>query len=49
MAVLAVSTNIGLAFVAGVVLAYGVRAAVRRGWLPRLTGKTPAQYLARIP
>lgn len=49
MAVLAVVANIGVAFVGGFVLAYCVQAAVHRGWLPRLKGKTPAEYLARIP
>ncbi len=49
MAVLAVVANIGVAFLGGFVLAYCVQAAVHRGWLPRLKGKTPAEYLARIP
>lgn len=49
MAVLAVALNIGVAFVGGFVLAYVVRLAVHRGWLPPLKGKTPAEYLARIP
>jgi hypothetical protein len=49
MAVLAVATNIGVAFVGGFVLASAVRWAVHRGWLPKLKGKTPAEYLARIP
>lgn len=49
MAVLAVATNIGLAFVAGFVIAASVRFAVHRGWLPRLKGRTPAELLARIP
>ncbi|MBU6422716.1 MAG: hypothetical protein KGQ88_01625 [Chloroflexi bacterium] len=49
MAVLAVATNIGLAFFAGFAIAAAVRAAVHRGWLPRLKGRTPAEYLARLP
>lgn len=49
MAVLAVALNIGVAFLGGFVLAYAVRLAVHRGWLPPLKGKTPAEYLARIP
>lgn len=49
MAVLAVTTNIGLAFFAGFAIAALVRAAVHRGWLPRLKGRTPAEYLARLP
>ncbi|MDE3192657.1 MAG: putative sulfate/molybdate transporter [Chloroflexota bacterium] len=49
MAVLAVTTNIGLAFFAGFVIAAAVRAAVHRGWLPHLKGRTPAEYLARLP
>jgi len=49
MAVLAVATNIGVAFVGGFVLAHVVREGVHRGWLPRLKGKTPAEYLAQIP
>lgn len=49
MAVVAVTLNVGAAFVAGFLVAYAVRFAVRRGWLPRLKGRTPAEYLARIP
>lgn len=49
MAVVAVSTNIGVAFVGGFVLATAVRYSVHRHWLPKLKGKTPAEYLARIP
>lgn len=41
--------NIGAAFVAGLVAAYLLREAVRRGWLPRLKGMTPAELIARIP
>ncbi len=49
MAVVAVAANVGIAFVAGFVIAYAVRFGVHRGWLPRLSGKTPAEYLARVP
>ncbi|HEV2251394.1 MAG TPA: molybdate transporter family protein [Candidatus Limnocylindria bacterium] len=49
MAIVALATNIGVAFVAGFVFATAVRHAVHRGWLPRLRGATPADYLARIP
>lgn len=49
MALVAVTTNIGVAFVGGFVLATAVRGSVHRGWLPKLKGKTPAEYLARIP
>lgn len=49
MAVVAVAVNIGVAFLSGFVLAYAVREAVRRGWLPRLRGRTPAHVLASIP
>lgn len=49
MAVVAVVVNVGVAFIAGFVFAYAVRDAVRRGWLPRLKGVTPAELLARIP
>lgn len=49
MAFVAVVLNIGAAFVLGFVFAYAVQWAVRRGSLPRLKGKTPAEYLARIP
>lgn len=49
MAVVAVTVNIGVAFGVGFVLAYAVQLAVRRGWLPRLKGRTPAELLARIP
>lgn len=41
--------NIGAAFVAGLIAAYLLREAVRRGWLPRLKGVTPAELIARIP
>lgn len=49
MAFVAVAVNVGVAFLAGFVLAYAVQFAVRRGWLPRLKGRTPAEVLARIP
>ena len=49
MALVAVTANIGVAFLAGFALAYAVQIGVRRGWLPRLKGKTPAELLARIP
>lgn len=49
MAVVAVALNIGAAFFAGFALAYAVRFGVHRGWLPRLSGQTPAELLARIP
>ncbi len=49
MAATAVAVNIGVAFACGFVLAYGVRYGVHRGWLPRLKGKTPAEFLARVP
>lgn len=49
MALLALTTNIGVAFVGGFVLATVVRYSVHQGWLPTLKGKTPAEYLARIP
>lgn len=49
MALVAVWVNVGIAFVAGLVLAFAVRAAVRGGWLPRLKGRTPAELLARVP
>lgn len=49
MAIVAVAVNIGAAFFAGFAFAYLVRSAVRRGWLPRLSGKTPAELLAQIP
>jgi MFS superfamily sulfate permease-like transporter len=49
MALLALTTNIGVAFVGGFALASVVRYSVHHGWLPALKGKTPAEYLARIP
>lgn len=49
MAVVAVAVNVGVAFVAGFAFAYIVRDGVRRGWLPRLRGVTPAELLARVP
>ena len=49
MALVAVTVNIGVAFLAGFVFAYAVQLGVRRGWLPRLKGRTPAELLARIP
>lgn len=49
MALVAVMVNIGIAFVLGFVFAYVVQLGVRRGWLPRLKGRTPAELLARIP
>lgn len=49
MALVAVMVNIGVAFLAGFALAYAVQLGVRRGWLPRLKGRTPAELLARIP
>lgn len=49
MALVAVTVNIGVAFLAGFALAYAVQLGVRRGWLPRLKGRTPAELLARIP
>lgn len=48
-AVVGAAWNIGAAFVAGLVAAYLLREAVRRGWLPRLKGTTPAELIARIP
>ncbi|MGH2499692.1 MAG: molybdate transporter family protein [Candidatus Limnocylindria bacterium] len=48
-AVVGAAWNIGAAFVAGLIFAYAVRYGVHRGWLPRLTGATPAELLARIP
>lgn len=49
MALLALTANIGIAFVGGFVLATAVRYSVHHGWLPRLKGRTPAEYVARIP
>lgn len=48
IALVAVLVNIGVAFVAGFAFAYAVQLGVRRGWLPRLKGVTPAELLARI-
>ena len=49
MALVALAANIGVAFLVGLLLAYTVQVAVRRGWLPRLKGTTPAELLARVP
>lgn len=49
MALVALTVNIGVAFVGGFVIAGAVRYGVHRAWLPRLRGVTPAEYLSRIP
>jgi hypothetical protein len=41
-------TNIGIAFLLGLAVTYAVRWLVHRGWLPRLTHRTPVEYLHHI-
>lgn len=49
MVAVALASNIGIAFAAGLGAAYALRVLVRRGRLPRLTRRTPVESLHRIP